>query len=305
MTVGTGRKLHPMIEQLGSAVVAVIDADSAWAADLGNAELKAAYKAARAAYKTLADKAENMGVADECSRCGGEGGWKGWPGYTCFKCHGDGLQPYRRAKFQAMPPTRAKKAAEHAAKMSVEREAADANYAAFKVEHPAEAALLDTFKTYDELDETFDHDDNGEFDHFFSGLKAKAKKYGSLSEKQLACVTREIEKRAEAADAAEFPTGTVTVEGEIVGLPESRGYAGGTKLNMLVKLTGEHRGNKIMGTVPAKVYDACHDAENMRSASLIGTRLRFTAEIKRGNEDHFGFFKSPKGVEVTHVEWKD
>lgn len=307
MTEVTSRRRGPsaLLPKLDAAVEAVWAADSAWASDLDSADAKAAYKAAKAAYKALADEAEYKGVTDTCGRCGGEGGWVGWPGFTCFDCGGYGLMPYKRVRFQAMPPTRAKREAEWRAKAEAEAAKRGENWLAFEAAYPAEAKwLAENVKTYDEL--AADDEDGEGYDSFFSGLKEKARKYGSLSEKQVACITREMAKREAEANARDFPRGTVEVEGEIVSLPQTNGWNGSTKTNMLVALAGEFLGNRVMGTIPEKVWDAMSDGENYSRGSLIGSRVRFTATFKMSDrDDHFGFYKSPKRVEVTHVNWHE
>lgn len=294
---------------LTAAMVAVWDADRAWDSDLDSVEAKQAYKAAKAAYKTLADRCEVEGwPLTECGRCGGQGGWKGWPGFTCYDCGGSTKMPMKRVRFEASPPTRAKKNAARRAVVEAREREADAKWQAFEQAYPAEAKFLDeTFKMNSELDP--DDEVGVGFDHFFSGLKEKARRFGSLSEKQVACITREMEKRAEVATAREFPKGTVEVEGEIVSLPPSRSYTGGTVTKMLLKLSGDHAGNRVMGTIPEKVWAAMDDDNGdqapTRHGSLIGSRVRFTATFNRSADDeHFGFFKSPKGVTVTHVNWE-
>lgn len=285
------------VEQLDVAAEAVYATDAAWMEALDSAPAKDAYKTAKAEYKALADAALDQGLLDTCGRCGGAGGWQGWPGFTCFQCGGNGRSPWKRIRFQAMPPTRAKQAAKWEAKAAVMRAEEAANWEKFSAEHPTEAAFLAT--------QVVPEDEYADYDRFMCDLHEKARRWGSLSEKQVACVTREMAKREKAANATPFPSGAVTVSGTIVGRKETEGYGGRKNYNMLVELDGEHVGNTVMGSIPAKVYSATQDEEKRIAAPLEGTKLTFTATFERGREEHFGFFKSPKQVKVTYVAWPE
>lgn len=287
-----------MIERLDAAMEAVWAADAAWYADLESAEAKSGYKAAKAAYKTLADEAEAHGTLGECGRCGGVGGWQGWPGFTCFDCGGSGKMPYKRVRFQASPPTRAKREAEHRAKMAVERVEGEARWAAFAAAHPAIAEFLAPH-VLPEPDEHGNYDESVPVDHFLCSIREKVVKYGELTEKQIAAVVGsmgrakiEADRKAKLATAGAYPGGTQTVEGEIVSVKPGKGYMGGSVYKALILLD---TGHKAYGTASEKFYAA---AEGL-GVTVEGLKVRFTAEFERSQDDpHFGFFKKPRAVEA-------
>lgn len=287
-----------MIERLDAAMQAVWTADEAWYADPESAEAKAAYKAAKAAYKTLADEAEDRGTLGECGRCGGAGGWKGWPGFTCFECGGSGKTPYKRVRFQASPPTRAKREAEWAAKHAVELAEGEARWSAFAAAHPTVAEFLSPH-VLPEPDEHGNHDDYAQVDHFLCSIRAKVVKYGELTEKQMAAVEGsmgrakvETEREVKLAAAGEYPRGTQTVEGEIVSVKPGKGYMGGPVYKALIVLD---TGHKAYGTASEKFYAAAE----AKGLPVEGLKIRFTAEFERSSDDpHFGFFKKPRAVEM-------
>lgn len=160
--------------------------------------------------------------------------------------------------------------------------------ATFYREHPAEAAYL--------------YDESRPYNGFMSDLARKLEQYGELSEKQLACVTREVERESKReeriaadaialADAPPLAEGRYQYEGTVVYTAvRDGGY--GPVLKMIVKLDD---GNKIWSTVPDSLYTG---------DVLVGQRVRLTATVERSQDDeHFGFAKRPaKAVVVTSEE---
>lgn len=145
--------------------------------------------------------------------------------------------------------------------------------AAFYRDHAAEAAYL--------------FNDDRAYDQFIDDLKSKLIRYGSLSDKQVACITRNIQRDADRAAARAVtpdqpalvvPDGRVAIEGKVIStkLVET-GF--GTQYKMLVELAD---GNRIFGTVPKGIDPA------------KGDTVGFTARIEASrDDDHFGFFSRP------------
>ncbi len=264
---------------------AVFAADQAWYADIENAELKAAYKAAKAAFREFENDALARGISETCTRCGGEGGWKGWPGFTCFKCGGCGKQPMTKTRFQAAPSTRLKKEAAAEAEMAENDRVFRDALATLDIGDALLAA-------YDKQRASTDYDDLTREEHFRADIAFKLWKYGSLSAAQIDAVRKGLARDAEkAADEARtaaadpLPEGTYEITGEILTTRFQESQYGGS-LKMLVKLDS---GNKVWGSVPK----ALGDPER-------GTRIAFTATVERSPDDeHFGFFKRPKDAKTA------
>lgn len=299
---------------------AVYTADGAWANDLDNADAKAAYRAAKAEFRAYEETLLGTEYVETCGRCGGAGGWKGWPGFTCYEClgHCKVTREYRKHRFDADPAARDRAYRKRLA----EREAEDAAFAAKAAELGAAGAKLvaaadkvNAWHNYREDDSDLDESLRPtKSDYFFAGLADKLRKYGSLSEKQLACVERGLAEdakkaaEAEALKSAPALTGGVReIEGEVLSARWHDGAYGST-YKMRVKLDD---GNVVWGTVPRSLMDATTprlDHENsgvdeegrsytpvIEAPELVGSRVRFTAEVERSRDDeHFGFFRRPK-----------
>lgn len=308
------------LTKLSEMLRAVEAADAAWfealkAGGNGKAE-KAAYMAAKGEYREYESALIAAGTTVECGRCGGEGvvSWgvtvnvvdrrgRAIPAPWCFECMGAKVRPLKPYRFGTMAPTRMKHVRAYEAKCAAEAAKAVTNWDAFAAAEPEVAAFLATHVRPD-LSESYDY---GDYDDFLCSMREKVLKWGSLTEKMMAAVKRsmerEAEKAAEALVTVDFPRGTETVEGEIISVPRTNGYAGGVKSNMLVKLTS-HVGNRVMGTIPEKVWRAMESDDNGENhGHLVGSKVRFTAMFKPSDGDeHFGYFKSPKGVEVLYVK---
>lgn len=132
--------------------------------------------------------------------------------------------------------------------------------------------------------------------NFLTDLAFKARRYGSLSDAQVAAGLRAIDRDAEfqaRRDAQPKPT-TPLEEGrrEMSGTVVSTKYVDseyGSTFKMLVVLDDL---NKVWGTVPAAID--C-DPKDMR--------VTFTATVERSRDDeHFGFFKRPSKAQVIDTE---
>lgn len=210
----------------------------------------------------------------------------------CFACGGTGSQYVHKHRFTAQASTRYKKKlareAEDARKAAEDRERWDA----FAAEHTEVAEYLAA----------------AEGDDFLSSLKGAAERFGSLTEKQMAAVERnmardkaEREREAKLAAGAEFPADGETVTGEVVSYKSYPGYAGGTEFKMVVLLDS---GFKVFGRVPEALWRAAGDLTDEareRGEDLHYSpddfRVSFSAKFTRSEDDPgFGYFKSPRGV---------
>lgn len=144
---------------------------------------------------------------------------------------------------------------------------------------------------------------------FFQDLLSRARRFGSLSDAQLACLVkgyekskvrdaeRAVEQAAEAArvEAAEpVLNGRQTVTGHVITTKWVDSQYGGS-LKMLVR---DDRGFKLWGTVPASL-----GYSELGEHSLTkGDRISFTATLEQSNDDpKFGFFKRPTKAELISL----
>lgn len=200
-----------------------------------------------------------------------------------------------------------KMAIQHRAEMAARDEAR----ARFYREHPAEAEYL--------------FDENREYNQFMDDLARKLDRYGDLSEKQLACVTREVEKiakreqriaeRAETMkDAPVLTEGRYVIEGTVVGIKSVPGWNPDETVQKIIVEMAD--GNRVYGSVPSKLYDEVSQAATDFARGLInrnpfaesdegirGQRVRFTAKVERSQDDeHFGFYSRPTKAEFVTEE---
>lgn len=120
-------------------------------------------------------------------------------------------------------------------------------------------------------------------------------KYGDISEKALnyvgALLNRianrakiQAEREAEAAKAANCPTGRIDIEGVVLTIRVDDGQFGPTT-KMLVK---HDTGFKVWGTRPSALYGV-----------KVGDRVLFTGTVQPSDKDSkFGFFSRPTGGKV-------
>ena len=143
---------------------------------------------------------------------------------------------------------------------------------------------------------------------FFQDLLTRARRFGSLSDAQLACLVkgyekskvrdaeRAVEQAAEAArvEAAEpVLDGRQTVIGHVITTKWVDSQYGGS-LKMLVR---DDRGFKLWGSVPAALGYSGSERELTK-----GDRISFTATLEQSNDDpKFGFFKRPTKAELISL----
>ena len=146
---------------------------------------------------------------------------------------------------------------------------------------------------------------------FLRDLLNKVIQYGSLSEKQLSAARRAIdrdalyraERLADAALAADVPTGRIEVIGEVISIKDK-----GWGPKMIVKHTD---GWKVWGSVPTSLQSYVPGQMNISNPNgmeagtqvttvQVGDTVKFTATITASDDDpKFGFFKRPTAAEVS------
>jgi len=126
---------------------------------------------------------------------------------------------------------------------------------------------------------------------FIQNVLAKGRRYGDISDRQLAAIVsalaREVQEAEEpeevAAATIPVPEGAaILLEGTVLATKVQDGYYGST-LKMLVEVETPDGGYRVWGTIPSSL-----DARR-------GSRVRFTANLVRSNDDEsFGFFSRPR-----------
>lgn len=191
----------------------------------------------------------------------------------------------------------------------------EAKLAAFTEAHPQVVAFLDEYRAKVEAGERRAND-------FLHSISFKLKKWGELSEKQVAAVERSIEREAEwaaerEAEEADEPDPAPAIEGriEITGKIVSSKYKDTQFGSVLKMVVLDDRGFKVWGTQPdgllAEAPNPYSDDATASQAGWIekgekwyrpadrGDRVRFTATVTRSDRDEtFGFFKRPTKAEV-------
>lgn len=289
----TSRTSSEWLAQIETAIAVVEAADATYEAALGtDSEWTArdAYTAAKDAYREIEADAFADGFYWTCGRCGGTGVWVG-NGGTCYNCFGSGFHPNQtKHKFAASPLLRAKRAAEHEAKVAAEQSAYEQALRA--IGGRVEARLREVAETGDRAM----YQGEGYYglsrdEAFVYGLVLKLRKYGKLSDAQVAAIERGIARtdeqaaaKAKLAETAPLVEGRYEIEGEVVSTKWQESQFGST-FKMLV---AQADGTKVYGTVPA-AFD--FDPKGMRVA--------FTAKVERsGDDQHFGFFSRPTKARV-------
>lgn len=276
----------------------------------GEAAAKKAYDAAKTTYRAVEREAFADGFHWTCGRCGGSGVWPG-NGGTCFNCGGGGFHPTQsKHKFDASPKVRAKREAAFRAKQAAKDAAYEAALTAVggrvearlrEVAEKGDAAMYDG-NGWDDLD----RDEN-----FVFQLVEKLRKYGSLSEAQVAAVERGLarteEREAELANTPPLEGGKRDLEGTVLSTKWQDGRFG-SQFKMLVKLDD---GNKVWGTVPTNLEQLTYNGDHYgvdgnwvfvpaALETLVDARVAFTATVERSRDDeHFGFFKRPTKARIT------
>jgi|TARA_R110000824_G_scaffold46059_1_gene132712 hypothetical protein len=149
-------------------------------------------------------------------------------------------------------------------------------------------------------------DEYGE-NEFLRDLLRKCVQYGSLSAAQLTAarntIDRDIQFRAEraadAADAADVPTGRIEIIGEVMSIKDK-----GWGPKMIVKHAD---GWKVWGSVPTSLTITWTAyMGDTRSADLdvaVGDIVRLTATVSASDNDpKFGFFKRPAKAQVVRAD---
>lgn len=150
---------------------------------------------------------------------------------------------------------------------------------------------------------------------FVRDVARKLRRYGELSDRQVAAVRRSLEQNAERevkraeeqASAAPVVTGKgVTIEGEVVSVKVQESDYGAT-LKMLVR---DDRGFKVWGSVPSSITDSVDKVWGPRlmNGSVrddgfkgVGVRVRFVANVAASEKDEtFGLFRRPRKAEVIN-----
>lgn len=162
--------------------------------------------------------------------------------------------------------------------------------ARFHREYPAEAELL-----FRDVHSASD---------FLASLRGKLLKYGELTERQLAALTKQVNRERERAerdaardaalaDTPPLPEGRRTVKGVVISTKIVDGEYG-TTYKMLVQ---EADGNRVWGTIPKAINDS-ETWQDMQTSGAV--RVRFDAKVERSDRDeHFGFYSRPTKAEVT------
>jgi Zn ribbon nucleic-acid-binding protein len=138
--------------------------------------------------------------AYHCKRCGGQGGSEVWrrTGVTCYECNGSGHRDRTREETvytaEALAKLNAKVDAKEAAKVAAEK----AKEAAFEATYTEVLAAVAKLSTVPE---------------FVSDVIAKGRKYGTLSDAQVAAVLKTVDR-----ELAKTQTGWVGTIGERVTL---------------------------------------------------------------------------------------
>ena len=222
-----------------------------------------------------------------CTSCNGTGFWtpRGSQNYRgdrhCYACNGKG-------RFKTSSDDRAKARAQRLARKDAKRvanlESGESQLKEALGEHGLAWLEAATWSP------------------FFQDLLSRARRFGSLSDAQLACLVKGYEKSkvrdaeraaeqaAEAArvEAAEPVTdGRQVVPGHVLSTKWVDTQYGGS-LKMLVR---DERGFKLWGSVPASL-----------DSLAKGDRISYSATVEQSNDDpKFGFFKRPTKAELLSL----
>ncbi len=231
-----------------------------------------------------------------CTRCGGGGVVPPWG--QCFRCGGCGADPSARSwvfpsdwtdeQCEAHLQSLEQKSADRAVKSRLKAaEKAEATHAANVAACPALARLDDD--AY-----------RGQFDGFVLDIYHKSHRY-TLSEKQLAAVTKAVEqkdgylarkagweaqKAEDRANAKPLPSGRVEITGTVLSIKtytSQYGYHEASCLKALLQCDGY----KLFGTLPAAIAES----------AKVGDLVKVTATVKE-KEPGFGTYSRPTHGEV-------
>lgn len=224
-----------------------------------------------------------------CDRCGGSGVYHTYG--TCYRCGGCGVDPTERS--WVYPASWTDEQCQAHVDSLIARNAASRDRAAAKRQAKADTTRAANVAACPALARLDDVDFRVQFEVFIRDLWSKASRF-SLTEKQLACVTKAVEskdaylarraaQKAEAiANAKPIPAGRVTVEGTILSIKEYESDYG-----VAVKCLLQCDGYKLFGTVPAGLV----------AEANAGDTVRLTATVKE-KEPGFGTYSRPTGGEI-------
>lgn len=293
----------------------VDETDSALYAAVGTEaepEALAAYKAAKATYREAERAHAGTSYRDACGRCGGAGGsdvWRG-TGWTCYDCGGSGVtyRTFTKRRFAKDPR---KRHAEDMAREAEERARDDEFDRNVEALGAVGRALVEAKREFDAFcaayyNSGFEPEEPGREVRFRADLAERLRKFGSLSEAQVAAVERGLAREAERAAevdrakaAGPLPRGRMDVEGVVLSFKDQKSQFGMT-LKMLVKLDD---GRKLYGTVPLALMGEWDDQGERSNFAEVGSRVRFSATVEpSGDDPAFGFFKRPTGASVVGEE---
>jgi len=132
-------------------------------------------------------------------------------------------------------------------------------------------------------------------DHYIvQDIAANFKRYGNLSDKQIALVKRLATEVPE--EKVEAPEGKHTFRGKVVSVKSYENQYG-LQLKCTVKVTTDKGSWLVWGTVPAKILD-----ETVNHGGSLGCTVEITATLKRGDESHFVFMQRPRGKLIEFAE---
>lgn len=232
-----------------------------------------------------------------CTRCGGGGVVPPWG--TCFRCGGCGADPTEREWLYPSSWTDEQCQA-HADKREAQN-VARSEKAAAKRRSKGDALHVSNVEACPALARLDDADFRGHFDGFILDLWFKSRKY-SLSEKQLACVTKAVESKdaylarkagweakkvEERANAKPIPAGRVDIEGTVLSIKEYSFRASYNNDVTSLKALIQCDGYKLFGTLPASIV----------AEAKVGDKVRLTATVKE-KEAGFGTYSRPTGGEI-------
>ncbi len=146
---------------------------------------------------------------------------------------------------------------------------------------------------------------NADQHHILNDMAHKLRKYGDLSEAQVALARKLVdEEKNRAARKAEQAAADAAYEANKTPVVLGRGIViEGTILSAYRKETSyghtwkmivlDDRQFKVWGTIPSALMDLVYGKE------LRGARVRFSATVTGGGDDEsFGFFKNPRKAEL-------
>lgn len=141
---------------------------------------------------------------------------------------------------------------------------------------------------------------------FIVDVLGKGRRYGSLSEKQVAAIVRaferDLEHEARKAEREANPVATVAVPtgkglvitGRLVSRKWKETDFGSVEKCLIVVETPEGE-YKVWGSIPSSLYDVYEEGTIVRPGVNLGDLVTLTANVERSGDDaSFGFFSRPR-----------